>query len=281
MTIPRRRKRKTAEKTVEKQGEETGTVAKKTTGKKSRRKYKVKRLDTHKLASQVYDDVKTFLGLDMLGLPDDISREIVYEVIDTLYGEASSKPKIDAILKKIKRFREHVDYIIASKILERIKEPNDVQLEFLVQSGGRAIIPEISRIYKLIIKRGRRDLLPYLEAIWEKHGFPSPVKCPKCGFRAIMPDFSCYICGYVVTEEYIRKELNFEEKLKTYVESASVAELRDVLELGYVLLSEDGIYSPRYRHKLSFEKKIFYPVSLKSRDRLIISEAMSNRKIEI
>jgi len=249
--------------------------------KKRRRRSKRKGLDTAKLALSLFSDLRAYLGLDVLKLPGKLEEKIVYEVIDMLYSHVSSKPKLDAVLRKIKRFRDHVNAVIAAKILEEVENPSDEQLEFIVYSGGRAVIPEISKVYSLLKKRGREDLISYLESVWEKYGFPSPVKCPKCGFRAVMPNSSCYVCGYVVTEDYIRKELEFDEKLKAYVEIASVAELKDIADLGYVLVGEEGVFSPRYGYKLSSKGKLLYPVYLKSRDYIVINEAIASRKIEI
>ncbi len=198
-----------------------------------------------------------------------------------LYGGLSTKPKLDAVLKKIKRYRDKVSALISVMLLENLKNLNEEQLEFIVQSGGQLIVPEISRLYALLKKIGRNDLISYLEYVWEKYGRPSPVRCPKCGFRAIMPDFTCHICGHVVNEEYVRRELNFKEKFKMYVEQASVAELRDVMELGYVLVGEDGVKSPRYKHKLLFEKKYYYPIYLKRKDIALILEEISKRRIEV
>ncbi len=171
--------------------------------------------------------------------------------------------------------------VIVNKLLEELADFNDEQLEFIVYNGGRAVVPEISRIYELLKKKGREDLISYLEYVWEKYGNPTPVKCPKCGFRAVVPDYSCLICGYVVSEEYIRKVLGFNEKFKEYVENASAAELRDIAQLGYVLVGENGVFSPRYRHKLVFERKYFYPIYLKAHEYTLIYDELSKRKIEI
>ena len=247
-----------------------------------RKKSRTKRtVNIDKLAQEYFNELYSYLGLDTIGIPRELAYKIVHEVLDMLYGGLSSKPKLDAVLKKIKRFKEKINSIIALRLLENVKDPTPEQLEFIIQNGGQLIISEISRLYELARKAGREDLISYLEYVWEKYGRPSPVRCPKCGFRAVMPDFTCYICGHVVNEEYVRRELGFDEKFKMYVEQASVAELRDVVELGYVLLGEDGVKSPRYRHKLSFEKKYFYPIYLKRRDVNLILEEILKRKIEI
>jgi len=198
-----------------------------------------------------------------------------------LYEGSSSKPTLDAVLKKIKRFREQVNAVIAKWLLENVNNPTPEQLEFIIQYGGQVAVPEIPKLYSLIKKMNREDLLSYLEALWEKYGYPTPVKCPKCGFRAVMPDYSCFVCGSIVSEDYVRRELGFDEKFKIYVQQASVAELRDVMDTGFVLLGEDGVVSPRYRSKLASERKYYYTVYLKRKDVSVILEDISQRKLEI
>lgn len=272
--IPRKRKKKVEDaesSSVEK-------VAKKT---KRRRKARVKGFDIKKLADQVFADLRIYLGLDTLNVPEDLSRKIVFEILDMLYSNISTKPKLDSIIKKIRRYRDKVNMVIAAKMLEELRDFTDEQLEFIVQNGGRLIVSEISNLYRLLKKRGRIDLIEYLKYVWEKYGFPTPISCPKCGFRAITPDYSCQVCGYVVTENYIRRELGFDDKFKMYIKEASVAELKLVVDLGYVLVGEDGVKNPKLKHKLFFEKKIYYPVYLKAHELVLIQEEISQRKIEV
>lgn len=240
-----------------------------------------KSIDIDKLTKEVFNDLYGYLGLDALGVDEETAYKIIFEILDMLYSEQSTKPKLDAILKKINRFREQVNMVIASRLLEEVSEPSVEQLEFIVYNGGKAVVPEISRIYSLLKKHGRADLIDYLTYVWERYGYVTPVKCPKCGFRAVSPDFSCSVCGYVVSEDYVRKELGFSDKFRDYVVNASIAELREVLQIGYVLLSSDGVYSPFLRHKLVFDRKIFYPIYLKSGEYNLIYEEMGRRVIEI
>jgi ribosomal protein L37E len=198
-----------------------------------------------------------------------------------LYGGLSSKPQLEAVMRKIKRYRDKVYPVIALRLLENIREPSQDQLEFIIQNGGPSIIGEIDRLYRLAKKMGREDLIGYLSYVWEKYGRPTPVRCPRCGFRAVMPDYTCLVCGYVVSEDYVREQLGFDEKFRIYVEQASVAELRDVLELGYVLVGEDGVVSPRYGFKVVDTRKYYYRIYLKKKDRALVMEAISKRKIEV
>jgi len=300
ISIPRRKKQEVSTKVEQREASSTRrsrsksrsskssvqqVVAAKTTitatAARARRKSKRREIDVESLAEEYFNDLYSYLGLDTLGVERQVAVKIIGEVLSMLYEGASSKPALDAVLKKIRRFRDSVNAVIAKWLLETVKEPTPEQLEFIVTSGGRLVVPEISRLFSIIKKTGRADLLSHLEALWEKYGHPTPVRCPKCGFRAVMPDYSCAVCGYVVSDEYVKRELNFAEKFKEYISRASVAELRDVADLGFVLLGEDGVVNPRYGHKLLAEGKYLYTVYLKQQEISTILEEISQRKLEI
>lgn len=244
-------------------------------------KTSVRKTDVSKIINKWFNELYSYLGLDTLGLNTEQGYRVVSEILDKLYSESSTTPTLDAIIKKIKRHADQVNSMIALYLLTNKSILNDQQLEFVVINGGRVVVEYVSELYKLIKKKNRDDLVNQLMYLWEKYGYVSPVKCPKCGFRSIMPDYSCIICGYVVSEEYVREELDFDNKFKMYIEQASIAELRDVLNIGFVLLSDTGVYSPRYSHKLSYEKKIYFPIYLKSTDASLIYRALLSRETEV
>ncbi|ABN70357.1 conserved hypothetical protein [Staphylothermus marinus F1] len=257
-----------------KAGEET--VVKEKPRKKKRRKKKI--LDLDSLAKKLVQDISEYTGMNTLQLPDKLKQKITREILDIVITSTSYKPSTDTILKRISRNRELINMIIAARMLEELNEFTDEQLEFIVYYGKRMIIPEISRLYRILIKKNRKDLISYLQYVWEKYGRPSPVKCPKCGFNAIMPDYTCYICGYTVTESYIREQISFEEKLREFIKEASVAELLEVLEYGFVFVSREGIKTPKSKIDPS---KIYYQIYLKPKDKALIKEEISNRKIPV
>ncbi len=246
--------------------------------KKRTRRRKKKKLDIDAYAEAIFKDIAEYLGLDTLDIDEKIQHEIVKEVMHTIITSLSYKPKIDALIKRINRHRRIINMIIAVKMLESIRSPTPDQLEFIVTHGDRALIPEIPRLYRLAKDMNREDLIIMLKSLWEKYGRPSPIECPKCGFRAVMPDLTCYVCGNIVSEKYIREKLSFEEKFEEYVKNASLAELNDVMNLGFVLLSEIDIKSPRYR--IEAWKQIYYPINLRQSDIEKIVEEMGKRKQE-
>jgi hypothetical protein len=195
----------------------------------------------------MYSHVYDALGFSQLGLDDEKSRRIILDVLDLVTQGLSSKPDLETVLRRIRRFKPQVNELISLRLLELVEKPTREQLEFIIYNGGRAVVNEVSKLYKLAREYGREDLISALQYAWSKFGIRSPVQCPKCGFNSIMPDYSCFVCGAVVGEKYIREALGFSEKLRLFIETGSVSELRVAVERGYVLLGEDGVHHPLYK----------------------------------
>ena len=272
-----RRRKKTKKMEADEKTSETASVSTQVKPKKKRSRKK-KALDLDKLADSLKDTISDFLGLNILGIPEELIKKIVREILDIVITSSSYKPSTDTILKRINRHLDIVRMIIAARMLEHMKDFTNEQLEFIVYYGGKMIIPELPRLYKILVKKKLFDLLDYLKYVWEKYGQPSPVKCPKCGFYSVMPDSTCFICGYTVTDEYLREELGFEEKFREYIKNASVAELQEIIDIGFVLVDKNNIYNPKYRPR---KPGYYFPIYLRKRDILLISEEISRRKIKI
>ncbi|WFO76120.1 hypothetical protein J4526_04610 [Desulfurococcaceae archaeon MEX13E-LK6-19] len=230
---------------------------------------------------QYKDHIVEALGLDFLGLDERVIERIVKDLMDAVVTSTSYKPSLDVILKRIERHKKQLYKIIVYNMLENIpvKKMSMQQLEFVINYGEEVLIPYIDELYKVAVANNRDDLVSMLQYIWEKYGRPSPIACPKCGFRSVMPDLSCLVCGYVVKEDYVREKLDFDTKFMEYIKSASVAELREVLDIGFVLLSETCIKSPKER--IDPSREFFYQIYLKPRDVSLILEEISNRKIPV
>ncbi|MEM1532698.1 MAG: hypothetical protein QW369_04660 [Desulfurococcaceae archaeon] len=231
------------------------------------------------LLAQYFDEVSEALGLKDLVSNEDFQREIVREVLELIVHSTTSKPSIDVLLRRIESNRKSINKLISTKILESTSKFTAEQLNFIISYGEEAVIPFISEIYKELIKSGRIELIDALKYVWEKYGRPTLVQCPKCGFRSVMPDYSCTICGYSVTENYVREQLSFSALFEDYVRTASIAELREVLDAGFVIVSESGLYSPRSKAVSSL--KTFYPIYLVGKEISFIISEMSSREQEI
>jgi len=284
-TPSRRRKAKEIEVEERKhlQTPQVQVTREKTTKKTStkRKTGRSKKHDIDKLFEEAYEPMLALLSLtDDLSLPEETSKQIVREIVEMIASEYSSKPSIDAILKKAKRnIRVLYEYVV-SKLLETLDKPTPEQLEYIVSHGSKTLIPEIGKLYRLALTYKREDLIEQLRHIWNTHGPKGMVECPKCKFNAITPENSCSVCGHVVTEEYIRRALSFTDKFELYVKTASVAELNEVLRYGYVLVGEKGVYYPR-SPRARLENNVVYPIYLISSEISKITEEINSRELQV
>jgi len=237
-------------------------------------------IDVGKVVDEMVDQVYMYLGLSDLGLSDEEARSIAREVTEMIVSSYSSKPTLESVIKRLQRSRDAINEYIAGRILELREKPDPKAVEFLVFYGGRALLPEISRVYRLLVEYNRQDLVGALQNIWNKYGPKGMVRCPKCGFNSIAPDYSCVVCGTVVPEKYVRDEIGFNEKFSEYVKTASVAELREAMEAGFLLANTSGIYNPR-SPRLREKGVLAYPIHLTRSEVNTIIEEINSREIRI
>lgn len=159
------------------------------------------------------------------------------------------------MVKRVQRHYENVAELVSMNILRIREKLTTEQLEYIVTYGRRAVAANIQRLYEEAKRLKREDLIPQLRYLWEEYGKPTPVPCPRCGFRAVTPDLTCFVCGAVLSEKEIRKAVDFDLMFQEFLETASIDELRDALERGYVLLGET-VKSPISRRE-SWDIEIF------------------------
>ncbi|MEM1772623.1 MAG: hypothetical protein QXQ71_02220, partial [Desulfurococcaceae archaeon] len=205
---------------------------------------------------------------------------IVKEIVENIVSGYSSKPSTESIVKKIKRNQNLFSEFIVSKLLSEFNKLTPSQLEFAITKGGRAVLSDVDRLYKLASHLGREDLISTLRFTWNTHGPRGMIACPVCGFNAVSPDRNCIICGNVVSEEYVRKTLGFNEKFELYLKTASVAELNELLQLGHVLIGERGVYNPR-SPRARAENPVIYVVYLRNNEISKVIEEINSRELPI
>ncbi len=244
-----------------------------------RRKRKVKTIDIGSIADKYFVELSEALGLSVLNLGEKLEREIVRAVLDAIITSSSYKPSLDTLIKRIARHRKKLNKLISAIMLDSIQQLTPEQMEFIISYGEEVVVPYVPELYARARQLGREDLIGFLQYIWEKYGRPTPVQCPRCGFRAITPDLSCYVCGYVVTEDYIRERLEFDTKFREYITAASVAELREIMNIGFVLVSDVEIRSPR--SKIDPSIRTYYPIYLRPSEYSQILEEIHSRDLRI
>ncbi len=195
-------------------------------------------MDPDKLLDSILDDVVQQLGLDILGLERKAYAEMLKPIIEGILSQYSSRPSKDAIVGRLKATVQHVYMYAAAYLLEKLEKLTPEQLEFVVSYGGPVAAKHVSRLYSEAKRLGREDLIPQLRRVWELYGNPTPIPCPRCGFRAVTPDLYCMVCGYTLTEREAKEMIDFRERLRELVEFYSESEVLDTIERGYVVVGD-------------------------------------------
>lgn len=235
--MPRRRRSLKSTRSIPKsQTERTTSSASKTSKRTTRRRRKT--INVEEYVKSIVKEVASRLGLDLLGLKDEEYYEVLGPVIEMVIGEATYKPKIDQIVSRLKRYYENVAELIASNLLRIRENFTPEQLEFIIAYGRRVAAGYVQKLYHEALRLGREDLIAQLRYVWHEYGKPTPIPCPKCGFRAVLPDLTCFVCGATLSEKDVRKAVDFNELFKEFVETSSISDLRETLERGYILLGE-------------------------------------------
>ncbi len=189
------------------------------------------------------------MGLDVLGLSEDELRAILVKLVDILRGDANTI-NADTIVRRFRRNLEAMMSIVAASILELRDELHGDLLEFVVNYIGDSVLAFAPRLYREALREGRSDLIERLRGAWSQawvrvRGPPLPLKCPRCGFDALMPDLTCLVCGATIDEKELKKSVNFEELLREFAQIAPIEDVKTALSYGYVYLNSLGIKSPR------------------------------------
>ena len=178
------------------------------------------------------------LGLDLLGLTKDEVLEAIGSQLFELFSSTSSLPSQESALKRVDRYRQQLIKAAIGYYLEKDKPLDEEKLEFIVTQGEEVLVPFIQKLYEEIKKRGLKHLQGLLMRCWEMYGKPTPLRCPRCGFRAVTPDLTCFVCGEAISERELKKANDFKEKLIEFAETADIFEIQKVLSESTVLWGE-------------------------------------------
>jgi len=194
-------------------------------------------INVERLVESVIDDAVSSLGLDILGLTRQEYVEMLKPIIEGI-ASSYSRPSKEAILARLKATADRVYMMASAYLLEKKEKMTEEQLEFAVLYGGPVLCRHVQRIYNQLKVYGRDDLIGQLRLSWERYCNPTPIPCPRCGFRALTPDLVCMVCGYEANENEIKKAIDFEQKIREFVEMYDRASVEEAIERGYVLVGE-------------------------------------------
>lgn len=237
---------------------------------------KKRHVDTESWVDKNLDELIDLFNLSLLDLSRDEARSIIVKLVEVLRGE-SATIDIDTIKRRVARYAQHVNQLIAQSVLELREELTLTQLEFVVNNIGEAVLGYASRLYREITKHNIASLLDTLKVAWRTYWIQKkypvvPVECPRCRFNALMPDLGCVVCGFSVTEEELKKHLGFEKLLEDFVKQYNEEDVRKAIVYGYVYLNSLGLKPPTAeRDKLDIE------VLLSSKEKEYIKMLLANK----
>lgn len=258
MSLPRVRKAR--------EEKEQESESKETEKKRKTRTKREKFVDPLELLNEYWNDVISALGLSYLGLSEDEYKELIKEPFISAVGEVKTKPKVSTIIGRLNANREDLFAVLATKlaVMKDLNKMTDGQLEFVVYYIKEAIKGLGPRLYEECVRRKRDDLIDILRSKWSQYGINSPVKCPKCGFNAVMPDYICYICRYSVPDKELKKQIGMPHLLVEYAK-IDPSGFREIYTSGYFYYGWQGVIPPSRAKGLTGE--LLFEVVLSKADK--------------
>lgn len=210
------------------------------------------------------------LGLEDYGIPADVLREILEPIVYDI-ATAMSRPTEDGIVKKIVGNRQALLKAVAARILESPEKLDRRKLEFAMQH-----LPElVGRLAPIIydsLQSVVRDesIAETLKILWESYGSPTLARCPRCGFKSLMPDLTCTVCGYTSSEEEFKRSIGLDSILDAWASKSDPSLVREVIAASLVYY-EDGELKPPSQPR----NPLAIPITLGRREKSLLSSKIT------
>lgn len=268
--VPRRKSNKKEEEEENKQEQQ----------KKQKRKStkREKFIDPEALLDEYLDEMINGLGLAYLNLSHDEYKELLKEPFAGAVGEVKTKPKASTILNRLLANRDGIMEFFAMKLIRMIdlEKLTDEQLEFVVYNTRRGIVNLASRLYSILKKKGRQDLIDVLKYNWNLYGIVSPITCPKCGFNSIMPDMVCKVCEYEISLKELKSQIDV-IKILTDLKDTSPEDFKEILTSGYFYYTPEGPIAPsKIKRTMNGSPQLYFEVVLNKDEKKILSNIYNN-----
>lgn len=234
-------------------------------------------IDAETWVDKNLDELIDIMNIGRFELTREEMRIIALRLVDILRGESASIDK-DVIKRRFQRYIQQMYQLIAQFLLELREELTQIQLEFVINNIGEAVLGYAPRLYREALRCNRGDLIEILRVSWRNYWILKkyqilPVECPVCKFNSLMPDLGCIVCGSSVSEEELKKYLDFEKLLKDFVKQYSEEDVKKVVIYGYIYLNSLGLKPPTHeRDKLDIE------VLLNNKEKELIRSMLTNSR---
>ncbi len=216
--------------------------------KRKKRKAKKKTFNVEEWVESNIDKLIPITGIDYLNLPRDLEKSILTRITEIIIGE-SKKIDIDTFTRRYKRYIQQLKQVIAFEIVSNLNSLSKEQLEYIMSSIGPWIIQYGDKLYREITRHGAIDLLNILKYEWNRWWTQTktpelPPECPKCGFNALMPDYTCLICKHVASEKEILDKYRFDSYVENVIRKGRYDIVKSIVDKGYILVNATGIKEP-------------------------------------
>ena len=199
------------------------------------------------VAKQAYE----LLSLDMYGFSADDVKDVIAEMVYAIAEGRSSKLTEEAALKKIMASKDSLLKALAIRLLYRGIRLSREQLEFIVSYAPEQAGAAAPYLYGEAKRLGATDIIDTLRSLWSRYGRPTPIECPRCGFRAVTPDLTCMICGAELTEKEVKEHIDFKRILVEAAKKLHPRLVEEIIAAGYVVVDDD-IHPPSMAPRQGF-----------------------------
>jgi hypothetical protein len=224
-------------------------------------------------SKEIAKEVVKRLGLDLIDVNVDDIIDIIENIVGGIVESRSSKPTLDSLMKRILASKDLLRKAIAAKLLERKGEDLNLdQVQFIVSYAPELAGRAAPQLYRIAKKYNADYIITALQALWNKYGLRTPIRCPRCGFYAVTPDLTCMVCGAVLDEDEIKRSMNFKDMLKRFLEKAPTPIVREIYQAGFVILN-DEIEPPSMASQKNFKVEIH----LNKEERSLVKKILEER----
>ncbi len=218
----------------------SGLVARRARGGRKRRAGQgASRAELEAIAGEAVRRVSRDLGLDRFGARE-LVEEVLTEIALSIAEQYASKPSPDSVAKRMIANREPLYKAVASRLASNPDRLGVEEVEFIVRAAPEIAGRSAPLLYDAIIRLGASHLLEELRRLWELYGNPTSAECPRCGLKALTPDYTCIVCGSQVDEREFKDHVGFHRSLRAWARASPPQIVVEAYRAGYVYY-EDGI----------------------------------------
>ncbi len=207
------------------------------------------------LALEAAKELESRLGLEGV-ISGEKLVDIVRKIVNSISESRSTKPSLESILKRILAGSHVFLKAVAARLVEEADSLEPGQLEFIVANAPELAGRAAPVLYRRAVEVGAHHVVDSLRHLWNMYGRPTPIKCPRCGFRAVTPNLTCMVCGAVLDEGEVKDSIGFKELLRDFAERADPRFVDEVLKAGFVLVNHE-VNPPSLRSTLRFYVELY------------------------